>query len=344
MAFLLTIVGMLPAPARAGSNSPAFNVGYQVMDIPFQQNGREKVLTIAVWYPTAQKPSPFTYGGSTRGTVALNARPLQSKRPYPLLVFSHGFGGGGISSVFFTEALAANGWIVAAPDHHDSQSAVRIREGQVPLDRRGFLNDAKAITRSGPQDRGKYLYRLQEIQAVIDYLTTSDPYRGLVDAGRLAVGGHSLGGFTALGICGTIPGAYDSRIKALLLFSTGAGGYLYTGEELHMVNIPMMLLMGEREKTQKRGGRTMTEISETIYQEASGQKYFLEIKGANHFSFNNRLNDNPASRWLSGTEEQFDVIRRYSIAFLEKHVADSPEADFILDQKDLLLVRYLKKP
>lgn len=343
-AFLLTIAGVLPVPARADSSSPQFHVGYQVMDIPFPQGDREKILTVAVWYPTAQQPGSFTYGGSTRGNVTLNAKPLPSERPYPLLVFSHGFGGGGIGSVFFTEALAASGWIVAAPDHHDSQSAVRIRGGQTPFDRRVFLNDAKAITRSGPEDRSKYLYRLREIQAVIDYLTTSDPYRGLVDAGRLAVGGHSLGGFTALGVCGAIAGKHDPRIKAVLLFSTGAGGYLYTPEELHRVKIPLMLFMGEREKRQKRGGSTMVEIAESIYREAAGQKYFLEVKGANHFSFNNRFNDNPAYRWLSGNEEQFDVIRRYSIAFLEQHAAGRPGADPILDQKDPLLVRYLKKP
>ncbi len=339
--FIILTFSALIFPVRSHA---AFNVGYTIMDIPFPNGDREKTLTIAVWYPTAAKPASFHYGGPTRGNVALNADFLRSDKPYPLLVFSHGFGGGGIGSVFFTEALAARGWIVAAPDHHDSQSAVRIRRGEVAFDRQGFLRDAREITRSGPEHRNKYLYRVQEIQAVIEYMTTADSFRGLVDTGRIAVGGHSLGGFTALGVCGTIPEKQDARIKAVLLFSTGASGYLYTGKELHQVKIPLMLFMGENEKRQKRGERTMIQLSETIYRAATGPKYFLIIRDANHFSFNNRYSEGFASRWLGGTEEQFDVIREYSIAFLQKYAAGDQITDRTLDQQSPHVVRYSKEP
>ncbi len=73
-------------------------------------------------------------------------------------------------------------------------------------------------------------------------------------------------------------------------------------------------------------------------------KYFLEIKDANHFSFNNRFTHRRSARRLSGTEEQFEVIRKYSIAFLEKHVARKVNQDTILEQQDALLTRYLKAP
>jgi len=51
-----------------------------------------------------------------------------------------------------------------------------------------------------------------------------------------------------------------------------------------------------------------------------------------------------AARFLSGTEAQYEVIRRYAIAFLQKHVAGSKDADNVLEQKDALLTRYIREP
>lgn len=331
--------------AGGAAPQPPLNVGYQALDLKSKKDGQEQTLTVAVWYPTTEQPKSYNYGGPTSGRVAVGAAPRAEDGPYPFLVFSHGYGGGGLGSVFFTEALAARGWIVACPDHHDRHSSVRIRTGQEKdFDRLGLLQHAKEIADSGPRDRGKYLYRLDEMRLVLDGMLTYDPFRKLIDRDRVAVGGHSFGGFTALGLCGTIKERYDPRIKGVLLFSTGAGGYLFTEAELNAVRIPSMLFMGERERDQLRGSKTMSELSAKIYRHISPPKYFLELKGASHFSFNNRFLDNLGARLLSGTEEEFEVIRRYSIGFLEKHVAGRKDSDQVLEQGHSLLTRYLRDP
>lgn len=323
---------------------PLFHVGYQVLDLRYQKDGLAQTLTVAVWYPTAERPKLHNYGGPTNGNVAVGASLRAEGGPYPLLVFSHGYGGSGLGSVFFTEALAARGWIVACPDHHDTFSAVRIRSGQEKhFNRIGFLRDAREIAASGPDDRGKYLYRLDELRLALDGMLTSEPFGKLIDKNRIAVGGHSFGGFTALGLCGTIRERNDPRIKAVLLFSTGAGGYLFREDELAAVRIPSMLIMGEREENQRRGSRTMSELSARIFRNVVAPKYFLEVKGASHFSFNNKFSDNRWARLLSGSEEQFELIRHYSIAFLEKHVAGRNDPEQVLEQNDPLLVRYVKE-
>jgi len=315
------------------------------MDFKYWSGEHEETLTVAVWYPTAAQPKPYNYAGSTSGNVAINAAPYAEGSPYPLLVFSHGYGGSGLSAVFLTEALAARGWIVAAPDHHDRHSAVRIRTGQAEdYDRRAFLQHAKEIAASSYEDREGYLYRLDEIKAVVDRILTSDTFGRLIDPNRIALGGHSFGGFTALGVCGTIKERHDIRIKAVLLFSTGAGGYLFNEDELSAVRVPSMLFLGEREKDAARGrDMTMAEIADKVYRNMPPPKYFLEVKGANHLSFNNQFSGRRIARLLRGNEERlFDVIRRYSIAFLEKYVGGRKDAEQILNQNDPLLTRYLR--
>ena len=345
---ILGILGCasISSDAREGiSHQPLYTVGYRVLDLQYSKNGQEQKLTVAVWYPTAAQPKLYNYGGQTSGSIAVDAAPLAEGGPYPLLVFSHGYGGGGLCSVFFTERLAARGWIVVAPDHHDRHSSVRIRTGQKKdFDRWGLLRSAKELASSSPEDRGKYLYRLDEMKLTLDRMLNHASFSKLIDRDRIAVGGHSMGGFTALGLCGTIKERHDSRVKAVLLFSPGAGGYLFRDAELAAVRIPSMLFMGEREKDQPRGSKTMSEIVGKIYRNLSPPKYFLEIKGAGHSSFSNRFTNNRWARRLSGTEEQFKVIRRYSIAFLEKHVAGKKDSDHVLERRDRMLTRYAREP
>ncbi len=336
----LLICTALISNAGGEAFQPRLTVGYQVIDLKYPNDGQAQTLTVAVWYPTAAQPKSYTYGGPTSGNVALNAAPSEEGGPYPLFVFSHGYGGSGLSAVFFTEALAAHGWIVASPDHHDRHAAIRIRsDPRIEFDRVGFLQYAREIAASGPGDRWQYRYRLDEMARVLDGMLSSDLFGKLIDRDHIAVGGHSFGGFTALGLCGTIKARHDPRIKAVLLFSTGAGGYLFTEEELAAVRIPSMLFLGEREEDQLRGSKTMLEISTKIYRNVSSPKYFLEIKGASHFSFNNRFRDDLRARLLSGTEEQFEVIRKYAIAFLEKHVAGRKNSGRVLEGSDPMLVR-----
>jgi predicted dienelactone hydrolase len=320
-----------------------YNVGFRVMTMQVTEDGVTKNLDVAVWYPAARQPMMYCYGGPTYGYIAPGAAPLTVRGTFPMLVFSHGYGGCGISSAFFTEELAARGWIVACPDHHDSHYAARSATGRnTNLDRKGLIEGAREIVNTTPDERGKYMYRPDELETTINGMISSSLFGGLIDTSRIAAGGHSFGGFTSMALCGTIPGYNDSRIKALLLFSTGAASYLLTEDELARVHIPSMLMMGQRERDQKRGERTMEELEQTIFTNMPAPKYFLEIKGATHFSFNIRTSSGLGTRLLSGNEREFDVITRYGIAFLEKYVAGCPSCDDrALQSKDPMLTRYV---
>ena len=156
----------------------------------------------------------------------------------------------------------------------------------------------------------------------------------MIDAGKIAIGGHSLGGFTAFGVSGTMPDRLDPRIKAALIYSSGASGYLYTEQELANVHIPVMYFSGEREKADIRGNTTMSELARKIYTSLNPPKYFLEVKNGTHFSFNDQLMKTLGSWYLSGTDDAHKVILRYSIPFLEKYAAGKDGQDAILTQTD----------
>lgn len=314
------------------------NVGYRILDL--REGGR--TLTVALWYPTEAEPVEYLYGGGpNRGRVAPDAPPIRDRGPYPFLVFSHGYGGGGIGSVFFTEALAARGWIVAAPDHEDRDKAVRIRTGAQRIDGLGYLRRARELAAGGRGfDRRAHAYRLDDLVLVLDRLQESGEFGPLVDGNRVAAGGHSLGGFTALGIAGAVEGRRDERVRAVLLFSPGI--FMYSREDLAAVKVPTMFFLGERERDERRQDGTKAEMARAAFEAFPPPAFLLEVRGAGHFSFNNRSSRASGGLGLSGTEGQFEVINRYAIAFLERHVAWRDDGG-VLGREDPGLAQFLSK-
>lgn len=97
------------ATAQSTCSYP-YSVGYSVTTIAG--------LRVALWYATLATPASYAYSSRFFGRVAKDAPPACG--PLPLVVFSHGLGGCGTQSLFFTEELARHGYVVAAPDHDDA--------------------------------------------------------------------------------------------------------------------------------------------------------------------------------------------------------------------------------
>src|SRR5262245_25947395 len=97
-------------------------VGFQIVQI----TDADETLTAGIWYPTQTKPWPTTLLGVVLMDVARNA-PI-SGQALPLVVISHGNGGGFASHADLALALANAGYVVVAPmhsgDNYIDQSAV----------------------------------------------------------------------------------------------------------------------------------------------------------------------------------------------------------------------------
>ncbi len=122
------------APWAEPDEYGAYEAGFTTL---VHTDGRGKELTVEVWYPAApiagDEPDSywpeldFVFGGYRDAPA--DARGA----PYPLVAFSHGYGGIRYQSPFLTEHLARHGFVVASVDHTgntfmdlDAEQAARV--------------------------------------------------------------------------------------------------------------------------------------------------------------------------------------------------------------------------
>ncbi|MGW6007390.1 alpha/beta hydrolase family protein [Streptomyces sp. NPDC055210] len=147
----------------------------------------------------------------------------------PVILLSHGHGGSNhLSSLHgyapLADFWAAHGFVVLQPTHLSSRTLSNVLAG---------APGGPFFWRSRAQDMTHILDRLDVIEAAVPQLA------GRIDHGKVAVAGHSLGGFTAgllLGARVTDPDTGEEvdlaepRIKAgVLLAAPGRGGDVLNG-------------------------------------------------------------------------------------------------------------------
>src|SRR5262249_42191223 len=142
-----------------------------------------------------------------------------SRAHVPLIIFSHGFGGCARQSTFLTKALADDGYLVVAPNHADA----RCGELRADLRPEAPFRDGNAWSDA------TYRARHDDIENLLAFLLGHEPYADQIDRGRIAIAGHSLGGYTALGMAGAWPSWKDVRVKAVLALSPYAKPFIDKG-------------------------------------------------------------------------------------------------------------------
>ncbi|MEO6824866.1 MAG: hypothetical protein ABI167_09140 [Nitrosospira sp.] len=88
-------------------------------------NTGNRPLNVRVWYPAVAnaKETPWEDGIYEAGTNARDAAMAASPGKLPLILLSHGTGGAASGLGWLGETLAANGYIVAAVNHHGNTRA-----------------------------------------------------------------------------------------------------------------------------------------------------------------------------------------------------------------------------
>lgn len=229
-----------------------------------------------------------------RNVTAWTPPPLPGKQP--LILFSHGFHGMPIQSTFLTSALAANGYWVFAPEHRDSGF-------------HQFFSGGKPFTffaRVDQWDDQTYSDRRDDMKAVLAALKTDPRFKDRIDFNRIGLVGHSLGGYTVLGLAGARESWRMPGISAVLALCPY--GLPYTRHHtLGGIEAPAMYQCGSIDLG-------INPSVEEAYTESPIPKYYVEIEGAGHFA------------WTDLNREHHALIDRYSLAFLDHYVKGSPAA------------------
>ena len=219
--------------------------------------------------------------------------------PWPVIIFSHGFHGCGTQSTFLTKALADSGYAVFAPDHKDAACG----------NMRAWMGRPEASF-VDPRDWNDSVYkdREQDLEKLIDALSQDPLYRSApYDWNHLGLMGHSLGGYTVLGIGGGWPKWKDSRVKAVLALSPYAAPFI-AKETLKGLDAPVMYQGGTRDI----GITPFINKGNGAYPQSPAPKYYVEFDGAGHFA------------WTDLNPKYQPAIIEYSRAFFDRCLKAKP--------------------
>ncbi len=233
--------------------------------------------------PVGVIPEGMLHDGGRGKDVLLSIDYPAKYGTFPVIVFSHGYGGSKNGYESLASYWASNGYVVIRPSHADAGALKKLRdakdiwENQGPKEWRDRADDVAFVLNSFDELEKKY-----------------PELKGKLDHARIGVGGHSYGAFTAMLLGGLHPTATppvdvrDPRVKAVIAMSPqGVGNEPpLTAESFRDLKIPMMFMTGSQDKGVE--GQDPAWRKTAFASAPAGDKYYVEIEGARHLSFAGR--------------------------------------------------------
>lgn len=154
-----------------------------------------------------------------------------------------------------------------------------------------------------------------------------------IDRQAIGAAGHSLGGYTVLGMVGGWESWHDERLCAALLMSPYALPYI-EHNRLEEIKTPIMLQGG----TLDFG---ITPFLSGLYDRLAAPKYFLVLKNETHFGWTNLVSLGKTTTECAQAGNA-QLITDYSAAFFDRHLRRGKSAA-PLDQGNLRLDSYRRE-
>lgn len=339
-------------------------------------------LLAAVWYPAQvaadAKPEPFWPGDSAAGPALsrllhtppfffshvhlvksrsyLDAPMAGAEKQYPVLIFSHGYGGTIWQNTPQMEELASHGFIVLSLGHTYESGAVPFPDGTVvPMSQARI----EALMKSaGTPEMAALFKRLQETNDPAEIrrismrvLALSAPMNDSlslwtadtaylmdelekIDAGEAAGVAGPVGQFTGrldltrLGVLGMSFGGatageicvQDPRCKAGLNLDGGQFGDLVD----HPLAVPFLYFTSEGNK-----------MNDPIYESSRADLYSVHVHRSTHLNFTDLSLALPGFKWITlqgmsllgriQAKEMEHIMNAYTVAFFGKYLQGKPE-------------------
>lgn len=297
----LSMIGISAPESHAASLLPAPTGPHHVGRvnahlIDEHRAGRDVMVT--AWYPTtadagrtpyishnpvtalriAAQTADWLHEPLIAATMATASVPAADRVPVaqlgrlPVVVFSPGMAVPRFLASGLAADLASRGYIVVTVDHTGEAPAVELPDGRIVF--------GTPPTYTPAYMAAQIATRTADVRLVLDRLPTLPIVGPVVDTGRIAVAGHSYGGFTAATV-----GNSDERVRAVVVLD---GVLAYDGAPpVTRVDRPVLLL-GVREAT-----------AHPSWQLVHGD--VVEVPGAGHYTFTDVANLLPFSTRLCGT-------------------------------------------
>jgi predicted dienelactone hydrolase len=252
--------------------------------------GLSAVVALAV-APTAQAAeNPYERGPDPTENSIEAVRGSFSVSQTTVSSLVSGFGGG---TIYYPTSTAEGtfGAVAISPGFTASQSSIAWLGPR--LASQGFVVitiDTNSIY-DQPASRG------DQLRAALSYLTTSSTVRSRIDASRLAVAGHSMGGG------GSLEAAQDQpTLQAAIPLAPWN-----TQKSWSNLRVPTFIIGGENDSV-----ASVTTHSIPFYNSipASAEKAYMEMNGASHF-FPNTSNTTVAKYMISWLKRFVDNDTRY---------------------------------
>ena len=289
-----TAASGLAIAGPAGWSMASTALGHRVLDLELFDARRQRAVPLRLYLP-------------------LQATPAQ---PVPLTVFSHGLGGSRMGYSYLGRHWANAGMASLHTQHVGSDN--RVWQGN-PLFLLQRLQTAALESEA--------LARALDVRFALDHLLGSEQAE-LIDAGKIAVAGHSYGANTAMLVAGArvnAGSAYvgelgDRRIRAAILISAPPlQGQGPAPETLGSVSVPTLHITSLEDTINLPGYRSTVEDRIVIFDAMAKSPRTLAVFNAGgHSIFTDRTTRSgpeASARIKSATQELCTIFLRQSLQF-----------------------------
>lgn len=261
----------------------------------------------ALAVPQELQPASFTLDridlvDPARGrTIATRIHLPTGAGPFPVVLFSHGFGGSLAAFGETGRSWAARGVIVIHPTHSDS---LQVPDPALPAEDATAVRQALAAAMGGRPasspladvlERPVFLRnRLADIGFLLALIRAKDTrlpaaVRDRLDPSRIGMAGHSFGAYLTLVLCGARlspepPPPLPSGFRGGVVISGQGSGRLGLGPEaFDRMTLPLFCITGTRDFG--AAGETPDWRLEAFDRAPSGRKYAAILDGFRHGDF-----------------------------------------------------------
>ncbi len=286
--------------------------------VDFSRDGRP--VKIKMYYPVFKEDAS-----------GAQARDGQTK--LPVIVWSHGLGGGVDGAAFLSRFIASHGYIIYHVQHHGTDTSLWEGKPGHPWD---IIRDMKI-------DRSATLNRFLDIPFALDqfpdWVKQYPEIEEMIDFDNIGMSGHSFGSLTTQVVGGmmfpdekgVLRRSRDERLKAGILYSPGPIDHLGLDEPRDVygsIDLPMLHMTGTDDNSPIEDW-DYTKRLDVYNNITEAKQHLLVLKDGDHMVFNGsrgKLGQNP------NREKHESIIKIGALAYWDAMIKEDQAAkDWLLN-------------